>query len=132
MKVSDILRVKGNTLFTVSPDQPLHEAVVTMAEHDIGSLVVMDHGDLTDVRRIRRPRRLWGPSQLATQLPGPVQGERVEDVVAGIAVDQLAFLRAKGGVRAVLDRPAQGSVPPGFGLGFGLGEGEPLPPPPQP
>ena len=47
MKVSDILRVKGNTLFTVSPDQPLHEAVVTMAEHDIGSLVVMDHGELT-------------------------------------------------------------------------------------
>src|ERR1700744_563598 len=47
MKVSDILRVKGNTLFTVSADQPLHEAVVTMAEHDIGSLVVMGHGELT-------------------------------------------------------------------------------------
>jgi len=44
MKVSDILRVKGNTLFTVSPDQALAEAVTTMAEHDIGSLVVMDHG----------------------------------------------------------------------------------------
>jgi hypothetical protein len=26
MKVSDILRVKGNTLYTVSPDQPLAEA----------------------------------------------------------------------------------------------------------
>ena len=53
MKVSDILRVKGNTLFTVSPDQPLHEAVVTMAEHDIGSLVVMDHGDLTGMLTFR-------------------------------------------------------------------------------
>ena len=31
MKVSDILRVKGNTLFTVSPEQPLAEAV-----HDDG------------------------------------------------------------------------------------------------
>ena len=42
MKVSDILRVKGGTLFTVSPDQPLAEAVNTMADRDIGSLVVMD------------------------------------------------------------------------------------------
>ena len=53
MKVSDILRVKGNTLFTVSPDQPLAEAVTTMAEHDIGSLVVMDHGDLTGMLTFR-------------------------------------------------------------------------------
>jgi CBS domain-containing protein len=53
MKVSDILRVKGNTLFTVSPDQPLHEAVVTMAEHDIGSLVVMDHGELIGMLTFR-------------------------------------------------------------------------------
>ena len=47
MKVSDILRVKGGTLFTVSPDQALAEAVTTMSERDIGSLVVMDHGELT-------------------------------------------------------------------------------------
>ena len=46
MKVSDILRVKGNTLFTVSPSQPLAEAVAIMSERDIGSLVVMEHGDL--------------------------------------------------------------------------------------
>jgi CBS domain-containing protein len=44
MKVSDILRVKGGTLFTVSPEQPLADAVRTMSERDIGSLVVMSHG----------------------------------------------------------------------------------------
>ena len=53
MKVSDILRVKGGTLFTVSPDQPLHEAVNAMSERDIGSLVVMDHGDLTGMLTFR-------------------------------------------------------------------------------
>ena len=53
MKVSDILRVKGGTLFTVSPDQPLAEAVTTMSERDIGSLVVMDHGDLTGMLTFR-------------------------------------------------------------------------------
>ncbi|MBI2733826.1 MAG: CBS domain-containing protein, partial [Aquabacterium sp.] len=53
MKVSDILRVKGSTLFTVQPDQPLSEATTTMAEHDIGSLVVMEHGDLVGMLTFR-------------------------------------------------------------------------------
>jgi CBS domain-containing protein len=53
MKVSDILRVKGNTLFTVNPDEALSLAVNTMADHDIGSLVVMDHGDLTGMLTFR-------------------------------------------------------------------------------
>ncbi len=53
MKVSDILRVKGNTLFTVSPDQPLADAIKTMAEHDIGSLVVMEYGDLVGMLTFR-------------------------------------------------------------------------------
>ena len=46
MKVSDILRVKGNTLYTVTPDEPLAVALSVMAEKDIGSLVVMELGDL--------------------------------------------------------------------------------------
>lgn len=53
MKVSDILRVKGNTLFTVSPDQRLSEAVQSMADHDIGSLVVMEYGDLVGMLTFR-------------------------------------------------------------------------------
>jgi len=53
MKVSDILRVKGGTLFTVSPDHLLKEALITMSERDIGSLVVMDHGDLTGMLTFR-------------------------------------------------------------------------------
>jgi len=53
MKVSDILRVKGSTLFTVQPEQPLAEAAQTMSEHDIGSLVVMDHGDLAGMLTFR-------------------------------------------------------------------------------
>ena len=53
MKVSDILRVKGGTLFTASPDQLLAEAVAAMSERDIGSLVVMDHGELTGMLTFR-------------------------------------------------------------------------------
>ncbi len=53
MKVSDILRVKGNTLYTVGPDQALAEAVELMADKDIGSLVVMEHGDLVGMLTFR-------------------------------------------------------------------------------
>lgn len=53
MKVSDILRLKGNTLYTVAPDEPLARAVETMAEKDIGSLVVMEHGDLVGMLTFR-------------------------------------------------------------------------------
>ena len=53
MKVSDILRVKGNTLYTVQPDERLAVAVQTMADMDIGSLVVMAHGDLIGMLTFR-------------------------------------------------------------------------------
>ncbi len=53
MKVSDILRVKGGTLYTISPEEPLMRAIETMAEFDIGSLAVMDHGDLVGMLTFR-------------------------------------------------------------------------------
>ena len=53
MKVSDILRVKGGTLFTAHPDEPLSRALDLMAEKDIGSLVVMEHGELAGMLTFR-------------------------------------------------------------------------------
>lgn len=53
MKVSDILRVKGGTLYTVSPDERLDVAVQTMAQFDIGSLAVMEHGELVGMLTFR-------------------------------------------------------------------------------
>jgi CBS domain-containing protein len=53
MKVSDILRVKGNTLYTVAPDEPVANAINVMAEKDIGSLVVMDKGELAGMLTFR-------------------------------------------------------------------------------
>lgn len=53
MKVSDILRVKGNALFTVTPDHILKDAVDTMSDQDIGSLVVMEHGELVGMLTFR-------------------------------------------------------------------------------
>ena len=53
MKVSDILRVKGGTLFTVSPGESLSSALDVMSQQDIGSLVVMDHGELVGMLTFR-------------------------------------------------------------------------------
>ena len=53
MKVSDILRVKGGTLYTVTPEESLATASRTMAEMDIGSLCVMNHGELVGMLAFR-------------------------------------------------------------------------------
>ena len=53
MKVSDILRVKGNTLYTGNPDEPLQRGIEIMAENDIGSLVIMEHGELVGMLSFR-------------------------------------------------------------------------------
>jgi CBS domain-containing protein len=53
MKVSEILQVKGSILYTATPDTPLMEAVNCMAEKDIGSLVIMEFGDLVGMLTFR-------------------------------------------------------------------------------
>ena len=53
MKVSDILRLKGTTLYTTTPLAALTEAVKMMAEHDLGSMLVMEHGDLVGILTFR-------------------------------------------------------------------------------
>ncbi|HZQ61312.1 MAG TPA: CBS domain-containing protein [Casimicrobiaceae bacterium] len=49
MLVSEILRIKGNALFTTAPSATVLQAVQVMAEHDIGSLVIMDRGKMAGI-----------------------------------------------------------------------------------
>jgi CBS domain-containing protein len=53
MKVSDILRVKGGTLYTTTPEDLLSHAMDVMATNDIGSLVVMSHGKVVGMLTFR-------------------------------------------------------------------------------
>lgn len=53
MRTKEILRIKGTALFTVGPDAPLGEAIASLVEQDIGSLVVMDHGRLAGMLTFR-------------------------------------------------------------------------------
>ncbi|WP_198951372.1 CBS domain-containing protein [Pigmentiphaga sp. NML080357] len=53
IKVSEILRVKGDALYTASPDTPVSQVVDTMALQDIGSLVIMEFGELVGMLTFR-------------------------------------------------------------------------------
>lgn len=63
MKVSEILKVKGKTLFTMSPQDSLSAAVVTMADHDIGSIVIMSGGKLAGMLTFREVIRVLAKRQ---------------------------------------------------------------------
>ena len=53
MKVSAILRVKGGTLYTPTPEDSLADAAGLMAEKDIGSLVVISNGRVVGMLTFR-------------------------------------------------------------------------------
>lgn len=42
--VADVLLRKGSHAFTVSPDATVYDALVTMARHDVGAVVVVEGG----------------------------------------------------------------------------------------
>jgi len=48
-KVKDVLRVKGHQIRAVSPDDTVFDALKLMADHDIGSVLVMDGDALVGI-----------------------------------------------------------------------------------
>ena len=53
MEVKEGLQVKDSALFAVHPDSPLSDAVIMMAENDIGSVIVMEGGKLAGMLTFR-------------------------------------------------------------------------------
>lgn len=53
MQVREIIQLKGGTLYTATPVQPLATAIDTMAEFDVGSLVVMESGKIAGLLTFR-------------------------------------------------------------------------------
>ncbi|MDD2884566.1 MAG: CBS domain-containing protein [Dechloromonas sp.] len=53
MQVTEILRLKGGTLYTATPGQLLAAAIATMADLDMGSLVVMEEGRMVGMLTFR-------------------------------------------------------------------------------
>jgi len=53
MQVRDILKIKGGQIFSIGPEASLPQAVGLMVEQDIGSLVVMEKGQMTGLLTFR-------------------------------------------------------------------------------
>ena len=80
MKVSEILKVKGNILYTVPPETGLLDAINVMTEKDIGSLVVMDNGSLVGLLTFREVMRAVHANQGSVG-QGTVGEHMVRDVL---------------------------------------------------
>lgn len=53
LKVSEVLKVKGHTLFTATPETRVTQALESMSMHDLGSLVIMQRGHLVGMLTFR-------------------------------------------------------------------------------
>ena len=63
MEVREVLKVKDSALFTAHPDTLLSEAVIMMAENDIGAVVVMEAGKLVGMLTFREVLRILAQRQ---------------------------------------------------------------------
>jgi CBS domain-containing protein len=75
MRVKEILRVKGNRLLSVGPDGRVAEAVKTMAEQNLGSLIVLDEGRMLGILTFHEIMRALAARQ------GTLGELRVRDVM---------------------------------------------------
>lgn len=73
MQVREIIQLKGGTLYTATPQQSLASAADTMAEFDVGSLVVMESGKMAGLLTFREV--LKALKQNASTLTGVSVGE---------------------------------------------------------
>lgn len=88
MKVSTILATKGNKLVTIAPEQPIHEAVALLDQHNIGALIVLDEaGTLAGILSERDiVRQLNKQDNL---LPQPVKNVMTAKVITCLPQDDL-------------------------------------------
>ncbi len=76
MQVHEILKSKGTALYTVQPDCLLSQCVITMADEDVGSVVVMDGRQLVGIVTFREVIRILAQRQKgALHGPMPLVGE---------------------------------------------------------
>jgi len=75
MQVKEILRVKGNRLLTIEPSGRAVDAVKTMSEQNLGSLIVLDQGRMVGVLTFREIL------QSLAQRSGTLGDVRVADVM---------------------------------------------------
>ena len=101
MQLREILRIKGNLLVTIGPDEMVSDGVSIMSEKDIGSLVVMSQGSLVGMLTFREVL------QALHRNKGSIQGVRVDAIMVknprtmapNIEVDELRSVMLEHHIR---------------------------------
>jgi CBS domain-containing protein len=101
MQVKEILRVKGNRLLTIEPAGRAVDAVKTMSEQNLGSLIVLDQGRMTGVLTFREIL------QALAQRNGTLGDLRVADVMVRDPVTATPDMEVNDLRRTMLDSGAR-------------------------
>ncbi len=102
MLTKEILRIKGTALYTVAPATRLADAIDSMVDNDIGSLVVMDRGRLTGMLTFREVlRALRGGGAPGDRKVADVMASEPTTVGPDIEVDDLRRIMLDTKVRYV-------------------------------
>jgi CBS domain-containing protein len=92
MQIKDVLKLKGNTIYSIGPTANLPLAVELMVSHDIGSLVVMKDGVMVGMLTFREI--LGAIHEHAGRLDTVVVGDvMVSDPVCGKPEDTIDEMR---------------------------------------
>jgi len=101
MQVKEILRVKGNRLLTIEPSGRASDAVRTMAEQNLGSLVVLDQDRMVGMLTFREVL------QAVAQRGGAISDVRVGDIMVRDPVTASPDMEVNDLRRAMLDSGAR-------------------------
>ena len=92
MVIRDILNMKGGTIFSLTPDGKVSDAVSMMVKNDIGSLVVMEGGCMTGILTFREVLRALD-AQSGNLADLRIRDVMVKDPISGKPDDTLDHLR---------------------------------------
>jgi len=101
MQVKEILRVKGNRLLTIEPAGRAVDAVRTMSEQNLGSLVVLDQGRMMGMLTFREIL------QSLAQRSGAIGDVRVGDIMVRDPVTAAPDMEVNDLRRTMLDSGAR-------------------------
>ena len=101
MQVKEILRVKGNRLLTIEPSGRAADAVRTMSEQNLGSLVVLEQGRMIGMLTFREIL------QALAQRGGAISDVRVGDIMVRDPVTAAPDMEVNDLRRTMLDSGAR-------------------------
>ena len=101
MQVKEILRVKGNRLLSIEPAGRAVDAVRTMSEQNLGSLIVLDQGRMVGVLTFREVL------QAMAQRGGALGDVRVADIMLRDPVTATPEMEVNDLRRTMLDSGAR-------------------------